>query len=118
MLVLGAGLATTVAPLTAAVLAAVDDHHMGVGSAINNAASRIASLLAIAVLPGVAGLADDFTAGYRRSMLIAAVLAAVGGAIGWVTIRRAAPVRTMPQVPVGPSCHGRDTQRAPASVAS
>ncbi len=68
VVVLGAGLAITVAPLTAAVLAAVDDHHMGVGSAINNAASRIASLLAIAVLPGVAGLADDFLGGYRSSL--------------------------------------------------
>ena len=39
MVVFGLGLAITVAPLTAAVLAAVDDHHAGVGSAINNAAS-------------------------------------------------------------------------------
>jgi EmrB/QacA subfamily drug resistance transporter len=110
ILVLGAGLATTVAPLTAAVLAAVDDHHMGVGSAINNAASRIATLMAIAVIPGVAGLADDFGAGYQRSLVIAAVLAAAGGVIGWLTIRRAVPVQPTRHVAVGPPCHGRDTR--------
>src|SRR5206468_2936112 len=38
--VLGLGLALTVAPLTAAVLAAIDEHHVGVGSAINNATAR------------------------------------------------------------------------------
>ena len=37
VVVLGAGLVFTVAPLTAAVLGAIDDRHAGVGSAINNA---------------------------------------------------------------------------------
>ena len=104
MVVLGLGLAITVSPLTAAVLAAVDDHHAGIGSAINNAAARIASLLAIAVLPAVAGLSDDFTAGYRRAVLIAAVLAGVGGVIAVFTIRDAAPVELTAHVLVGPSC--------------
>jgi Na+/melibiose symporter-like transporter len=105
MLVFGLGLAITVAPLTAAVLAAVDDHHAGVGSAINNAAARIASLLAIAVVPAMAGLSDDFINGYRKALLISAGLAAVGGVIAWFTIRTAAPVATTAHVPVGPSCH-------------
>jgi MFS family permease len=105
MVVLGLGLAVTVSPLTAAVLAAVDDHHAGVGSAINNAAARIAALLAIAVLPALAGLADDFAAGYRKALLIAAGLAAVGGVIACFTIRTAVPVARATHVPVGPSCH-------------
>ncbi len=53
---LGCGLVLTVAPLTAAVLAAIDVHRAGVGSAINNAVARIAGLLAVAVLPAAAGI--------------------------------------------------------------
>jgi EmrB/QacA subfamily drug resistance transporter len=50
LLVFGIGLALTVAPLTAAVLAAVDDSHSGVASGVNNAVARVAGLLAIAVM--------------------------------------------------------------------
>ncbi len=98
VLALGAGLTLTVAPLTAAVLAAIEDRRAGVGSAINNAVARIASLLAIAVLPAAAGIAGDaegsidVAGGFDRAMVIGAVLAAAGALVGWATIRRAAPV--------------------------
>jgi MFS family permease len=105
VIVLGFGLAITVAPLTAAVLAAVDDHHAGIGSAVNNAAARVASLLAIAVLPAMAGLSDDFAGGYGKALVIAAVLAAAGGVIAFLTIREAAPVTTTAHVLGGPSCN-------------
>ena len=104
VLVLSFGLAVTVSPLTAAVLAAIDDHHAGVGSAINNAAARIASLLAIAVVPAAVGLSDDFLAGYRRALVLSGALAAVGGLVGYLTIRTAAPVAPVANTPVGPSC--------------
>ena len=50
LLVFAVGLAMTVAPLTAAVLAGVEDQHAGVASGVNNAVARVAELLGIAVV--------------------------------------------------------------------
>ena len=93
IVVFGIGLTLVVAPVTATVLAAADSRHSGIASGVNNAVARVASLLAVAVLPLAVGITgDDFydpakmTDGFHMAMVICAALAALGGVLAWLTI--------------------------------
>jgi predicted MFS family arabinose efflux permease len=86
LVVFGLGLTITVSPLTAAILAAVDPAQSGIGSAINNAVSRVAGLIAIAFTGVIIGGAVDF-AGFRQGALVTAALLVVAGLISALGIR-------------------------------
>ncbi len=89
--VLGLGLAATVAPLTTAVLAGAKESHAGVAAAVNTAISRLAGLLAVALLPLLAGIsaaeAGSLAAGFPRAMWICAGVCAAGGLCALATLR-------------------------------
>ncbi len=89
----GLGLSLTVAPLTSTALAAAPARHVGVASGVNNAVARAAGLLAVAVLPVVAGISGNdyrdpaaFAPGFRTALLVAAGLLVVGGLLALLTV--------------------------------
>lgn len=53
ILIFGAGITITVAPLTSAILGDVEQRHAGIASAINNAIARVAGLVAIAAVGAI-----------------------------------------------------------------
>ncbi|MGM0357910.1 MFS transporter, partial [Streptomyces sp. ECR3] len=98
LLVMGAGMVTLVAPLTATVLASVDSGRAGLASGINNAAARAAGLVAVAALPLLTGMDDEayrsagaFDAAFRRAMPICAAVLVAGAVLAWSTVRRPVP---------------------------
>lgn len=82
LLLEGLGLGLAVTPWTAAVFAAVTATDLGEASAVNNAASRLGGVIAIAALPAVAGatggrsLAGTLSHGYAPAMIVSAGLCA------------------------------------------
>jgi EmrB/QacA subfamily drug resistance transporter len=141
IVVFGLGLAATVAPLTATVLDSVEERHVGIASGVNNGISRVAGLLAIAVLGAVIsakfGAATGGEAGanpltasepaastvaFHLGVLIAGLLMIVGGIVSWLGIenpeRRVVAVPSRGSAAAGECGHGADAdgaEQAPAA---
>jgi EmrB/QacA subfamily drug resistance transporter len=93
VVVFGFGLAIVVAPLTATAMSSAPSRHAGVASAVNNDLARFGGLLAVAVLPALAGITgsaylhpDALAAGFRTAALISGGLCAAGGLLAAVAI--------------------------------
>ncbi|OYN82790.1 MFS transporter [Mycolicibacterium sphagni] len=107
LVLFGIGLAVTVSPLTAAVLAAVDPAQSGIGSAINNAVARVSGLVAIAFAAVIVGGAMDFS-GFRRGAITAAVLLFIAGAVSAAGIDNLVPNLSGPSPGAVAACQDRD----------
>jgi EmrB/QacA subfamily drug resistance transporter len=129
LIVFGLGLSATVAPLTATVLDSVEGRHVGIASGVNNGISRVAGLLAIAVLGAVISARFDAIAGdvaggpltahaaaastsaFHLGIGIAGLLMVVGGAVSGIGIenrRQREAVPTRGAAAAGECGHGAD----------
>jgi EmrB/QacA subfamily drug resistance transporter len=131
ILVFGLGLSATVAPLTATVLDSVEERHVGIASGVNNGISRVAGLLAIAVLgavisakfgadvggdagsnPLTASEPDASTAAFHLGILIAGLLMIAGGIVAGFGIenprRRVEAIPSRGSAQAGECGHGTD----------
>jgi len=111
VVVFGFGIAIMVAPLTATALAAAPADHAGVASAVNNDVARAAGLIAVAVLPALAGITGDsylhpalLAHGFKSAALIAAVFCAAGGVLAALTIRNPSQARRAEATPQEFNC--------------
>lgn len=106
VLVFAGGLALTVAPLTATVLAAADAEHSGVASGVNNAVARVGGLLAVAAVPLVAGFDPGgdvspvaLVGGFHTALRWAAALVLLGALIAWTNVRATTLATATPDDP-------------------
>ena len=111
VLVFGLGVSIMVAPLTATAMAAAPADHAGVASAVNNDVARAAGLIAVAVLPALAGITGQsylhpaaLAHGFRVSAVISAVFCVAGGVLAALTIRNPARAASAAGTPNGSYC--------------
>jgi EmrB/QacA subfamily drug resistance transporter len=135
LLVFGLGLSATVAPLTATVLDSVEERHVGIASGVNNGISRVAGLLAIAVLGAVisakfgADVGGDVgsnpltasepgasTAAFHLGVVIAGILMIAGGVFAGIGIenprRRTEAIPSRGSAQAGECGHAADADSA------
>jgi hypothetical protein len=114
--VFGAGLALTVAPLTATVLASADQHRTGIAAGVNTAVARTAGLVFVAALPFIAGFESSASPGARvlvdalhRTAVVSAALCLGGALIAFAFVSRrdltVAPEGTTPYAEREPTFH-------------
>jgi hypothetical protein len=89
IIVFGFGLTLTVSPLTSAILGAIDTSRSGIASAVNNAVSRVAGLIAVAMVALIVGGSIDLD-GFHRAAVVTAALLAIGGVVSFLGIRNTA----------------------------
>lgn len=94
IVVFGVGLGMLVAPLTAAALQALADSKAGIASAVNNAAARLAGLLATAAIPLAVGIGGSrkpsgaaLDSAFGKAMLIVSALCGIGAIVAFLMIR-------------------------------
>ncbi|MGV8857390.1 MFS transporter [Rhodoglobus sp.] len=94
VLLFSVGLSMTVAPLTSAILGAISASQAGIGSAVNNAVSRIAGLITVAML-GVIVVGPLTVDNFHRVIIVTAALLFTGGVVSFLGIRN--PARVDPE---------------------
>ncbi|MFA6115213.1 MAG: MFS transporter [Sphingomonas sp.] len=92
MTLVGIGMTMAVAPLTTAVMAAVDHHHAGAASGFNSATARIGGMVAVSLLGLVltGGGHGVSIAAFHAAALMAGGVSVVAGVAGWFSAPRAA----------------------------
>jgi EmrB/QacA subfamily drug resistance transporter len=87
ILIVSLGMAIAVAPLTTAVLSAVDDHHVGTASGLNSAVSRAGGLIVVALAGIVLSRSGAaLIAGLHQAALAGAGLALIASLTAFATL--------------------------------
>lgn len=92
IILFGIGLSMTVAPLTSAILGSIKPSQSGIGSAVNNAVSRIAGLIAVAVIGVFAGTSLNLD-GFHVGIAICAALLFLSGIVSFIGIRNSSVIK-------------------------